>query len=100
MSASRSSCISECSKFSLHSIHIKSKQTFLQHTNATQPEQCRTSYIVAAIQIDSYIFETPLRGFPRRSSQRNTPRKYKMTAMSTTVPTIPRPPPVPHLEYP
>src|ERR1700720_2339279 len=32
------------------------------------------------------------------TGQRNTPSKYKTTAMSNTVPTIPRPPPVPHLE--
>src|ERR1700730_15049665 len=32
--------------------------------------------------------------------QRNPPTRYTTTRISRTVPTIPRPPPVPHLEYP
>jgi hypothetical protein len=31
---------------------------------------------------------------------RKYPSRYRISAMTRTVPTIPRPPPVPHLEYP
>jgi hypothetical protein len=37
---------------------------------------------------------------PSSRHRRNAPRSYKINRISKTVPTIPRPPPVPHLEYP
>ena len=56
------------------------------------------------MRISLIVFIMPPLPLPLTSISRarsaNPPTRYKITTMSRTVPTIPRPPRVPHLEYP
>jgi hypothetical protein len=75
------------------SLYLSARETFLLLCPL-----CFASWIFSPNSIDLWV---PLRASNREPIYaRRTPIKYKTKAMTTTVPTIPRPPLEPHLEYP